>query len=182
MAETALGPRFVTAVRQSLGIGAYTLGALTGSQYQVLLGLRSATERAIDRGLLDEAERLAQQYLDLAHAFPTDWYHGNGVHHAHRLLGQIALERGDTEAAARELLASGTGPSSPQLASFGPNMSLAKALLERGERDVVLDYLKACRTMWTMSGAGPSREHPLDRWERAITAGLEPDFGPNLMY
>lgn len=182
MKDIALGPRLVTALRQSLGIGAYTLGALTGSRYQLLLGLRAATERALGRGQLDEAERLARQYLQLADEFPNDWYYGNAIHHGHRLLGHIFLDRGQVDAAGEQLIASGRAPSSPQLASFGPNMDLASALLAAGQQEVVLEYLRACRSTWTMSGAGPAREHPLDRWERGINAGIEPDFGPNLIY
>ena len=57
-----------------------------------------------------------------------------------------------------------------------PNMSLAKELLERGEKEVVLRYLDLCKSFWTSSRGQP------DRWIDEIKAGKIPDFGPNLNY
>jgi len=34
--------------------------------------------------------------------------------------------------------------------SFGPNVSLAKDLLEKGERDTVVEYFEACKKFWKM--------------------------------
>jgi hypothetical protein len=48
---------------------------------------------------------------------------------------------GDIEEAKKQLLLAGKTPSSPQLNSFGPNMILAKELLDKGEKDTVLHYL-----------------------------------------
>ncbi len=55
-------------------------------------------------------------------------------------------------------------------------MSLAKELLERGEKEVVLRYLDLCKSFWTSSRGQP------DRWIDEIKAGKIPDFGPNLNY
>jgi hypothetical protein len=63
------------------------------------------------------------------------------------------------------------------LTSFGPNMSLAKELLEKGERDAVLQYLDLCRKFWSY-GAKKS----LDPWSEQIRNGQIPDFGANLTY
>jgi hypothetical protein len=49
-------------------------------------------------------------------------------------LGLIAVHKNDIETARRELLESGKTPGSPTLNSFGPNMILAKELLEKGAR------------------------------------------------
>ncbi len=48
------------------------------------------------------------------------------------------------------LIAAGKSPGSPQMDSFGPNMTLAKDLLEKGERDAVLEYFMRCRKFWKM--------------------------------
>ena len=55
-------------------------------------------------------------------------------------------------------------------------MSLAKDLLEKGERDVVLEYFEACRKFWKMG------EDDLDKWSKEVKAGTIPDFGANLVY
>jgi len=60
--------------------------------------------------------------------------------------------------------------------SFGPNMSLARDLLEQGERDVVLQYFDLCRNFWKMG------QDQLDHWTKDVKAGNMPDFGANLVY
>ncbi|MBV8841883.1 MAG: hypothetical protein JO307_03640 [Bryobacterales bacterium] len=70
----------------------------------------------------------------------------------------------------------GKTPGSPQLNSFGPNVTLAKQLLERGEKSVVLEYFAECRSFWKMGG--PS----LDSWTATIQRGETPNFGANLVY
>jgi len=70
----------------------------------------------------------------------------------------------------------GLTPGSPQLNSFGPNMSLAKQLLEAGERDTVVEYLDFCRKFWQMDFG------KLDYWTAQVRAGEVPDFGANLTY
>jgi len=34
---------------------------------------------------------------------------------------------------------------------FGPNVSLAKDLIEKGERDTVVEYFEACRKFWKVA-------------------------------
>lgn len=178
--------RVIERVRNTLGAGLYTLGDLVGSTRTRLLGLRSAAERALSRGDPDRAEELARELLEAAGDFRDHWYHGNALHHGHQLLGRVHLRRGDPEAAERELLEAGRTPGSPQLVSFGPNMTLARELLLEGRREAVLEYLELCRAFWCPDDA----EHPsasqnrdrLDGWVREIRAGRVPDFGPNLIY
>ena len=74
------------------------------------------------------------------------------------------------------LRASGETPGSPQLNSFGPNMSLARDLLEQGETEAVLAYFELCRVFWKMGGSR------LDAWAREVRAGNLPAFGANLSY
>ena len=85
---------------------------------------------------------------------------------------------GDIERAKEHLLAAGNTSGSPQLNSFGPNMTLAKELLEQGERDVVLEYFRLCAKFWK------SRSHlgTLEEWANQVKAGMVPDFGANLRY
>ena len=78
--------------------------------------------------------------------------------------------------AKRHLLEAGKSPGSPQMDSFGPNMSLAKDLIEKGERDVVVEYFGLCRTFWKMDRGR------LDEWTQTVKAGKTPNFGANLVY
>lgn len=51
---------------------------------------------------------------------------------------------GCVDAAKAYLLATGKSQGSPQLNSFGPNMSLAKDLFEAGERQAVVTFFDDC--------------------------------------
>ncbi|WP_298861940.1 hypothetical protein [uncultured Gimesia sp.] len=59
----------------------------------------------------------------------SDWNSGNHIHHGNITLGRIAIAADDVEAAKQYLINAGKTSGSPQLNSFGPDMSLAKELL-----------------------------------------------------
>jgi len=109
-------------------------------------------DMAFDAGDLPKARAYAEQLLDLAKASPKTWDYGNAVHKGNLVLGRIAVREGRIVDAVGLLRASGETPGSPQLNSFGPNMSLAKDLLEQRETDAVLAYLEQCRVFWKMGG------------------------------
>ncbi len=92
------------------------------------------------------------------------------------VLGRIALRRGFIKQASDNLLAAGATPGSPQLDSFGPNMTLAKELLEHGQPDVVLEFLGLCKKFWKLDSGR------LDEWAAEVRKGKVPDFGTNLRY
>ena len=81
-----------------------------------------------------------------------DWNYGNLIHHAHILRGKVFLQRGDVPGAAAELVAAGATPGSPQLDSFGPDFTLAWALLLANEDDAILTYLHAVARFWSPIG------------------------------
>lgn len=143
------------------------------SRFYRLDNLAKAAVKAED---LEKATRYAKESLDGAEGFPKDWNYGNAIHHGNNVLGLVALKQGNAKLAAEHLLKAGKTPGSPQLDSFGPNMSLAKALLEKGEKDAVLEYLGLCRKFWKMGG------DRLDRWTKDVKAGHALDFGGNLSY
>lgn len=171
--------------RQAFELSAYTLNALTGNVYLRFLGLRTAAERALESDQEAEAEHLSAELLRLAEQFRDDWNYGNAVHHAHLLLGRIALRREQVDRAAEHLLLAGQTPGSPQLGSFGPNMSLAQEYLAAGaEPEVVLNYLDLCGRFW---GTGSSSldamsQAKLVAWKKTVADGGIPDFGANLYY
>jgi tetratricopeptide (TPR) repeat protein len=151
------------------------LSAAVGAEER-FYALGDAAKEALERGYLAEAEKFAEEQATLLPGFKSNWNYGNAVQDTNLVLGRIAVRQGDIEAAKRYLLLAGETPGSPQLDTFGPNMSLAKDLLEKGEREVVLQYFELCRKFWEMHSGR------LDVWRSAVQAGTIPDFGANLSY
>jgi len=131
---------------------------------------------AFDAGDTAKAGRYASELLQSAPEFAKDWNYGNAIHTGNIVLGRVALQHGDIPGAEQYLLAAGKTPGSPQLDSFGPNMVLAKGLLEKGHRDVVVAYLQSCAGFWKMGG------DRLQLWISTVKAGGIPNFGANLVY
>jgi hypothetical protein len=138
--------------------------------------LDELTKAAFDAGEDTKAAQFADELLKAAATNKRDWNYGNAIHHANNTLGRLALKKGDTKKADEYLLKAGNTTGSPQLDSFGPNMSLANELVKAGEKDAVLQYFSLCRKFWKMGG------DRLDQWTQQVNAGQVPDFGANLFY
>lgn len=138
--------------------------------------LNDVIAEAYRSGKLEDVKVLCAEYLSLAESFPNDWNYGNAVHKGNIYLGLVALDENRMEDSKTHLLKAGDTPGSPQLDSFGPNMSLAKALLEKGEKEAVLVYIGKLSRFWQMDGG------QLAIWQTDIEAGRIPDFGANLRY
>lgn len=168
--------------------------------------LTRAAPVAYKAGNIAEATTLAKALLADAPQFKADWNYANAVHVGHLILGRAALASGDVKEAKRQLLASaeefGAGvsvqpendsggtpkssfgaavyrrpyKSSPQMDTFGPDMQLAKELLEKGEKETVIKYLDLCSAFWNKEFS------KVDSWKSVIERGEMPDFGPNLIY
>jgi len=138
--------------------------------------LADLANNEFEAGYIAKAAQYASELLRLAPEYTHDWNYGNAILKGHIILGRIALRSGDVAGAKEHLLAAGKTPGSPQLDSFGPNMTLAKELLEKGERDAVLTYLDECAQFWKMAGT------KLQDWSATIKSGGTPDFGVNLAY
>ena len=104
------------------------------------------------------------------------WWTGDAIHQGNIVLGRLALRKGDLEGARRALLAAGKTPGSSSLASTGPDLQLARDLLERGESATVVQYLEECGAFWD------ANRGKLAEWIVLIKAGLKPDFGPGAGY
>jgi len=148
-------------------------GAKPEERFEELGDLAAA---AFEAGDIPKAEQYAKELIQTAPQHAGNWNYGNAVHKANIVLGRVALRRDDVTAAKQYLLAAGETPGSPQLDSFGPNMTLAKELLEKNEREVVLTYLASCSKFWEMGGKD------LKKWTATIKSGGMPDFGANLLY
>lgn len=152
---------------------AYTLAADDDEKSYLLAHL---AKTAFEAGKTDKANDYATRMVVSAAKRKKDWNTGNAIHQGNLILGRLAFQRGDFTGAKVFLHEAGKTPGSPQLNSFGPNMALAKDLLERGETKAVLDYFELCGKFWKL---GQDR---LDAWTTAVKAGEVPDFGANLNY
>ncbi|MDE0691418.1 MAG: hypothetical protein OXI55_04145 [Gammaproteobacteria bacterium] len=142
---------------------AYTL---SDNPYARERHLVSVVRTAYEAGRFD----LARTYASEALPVPDPERMGDLHHHAHTVLGRLALREGDVGRAGDHLLASADTVGSPVLSSFGPNMRLAGELLDHGEDDVVLRYLDACGEFWS------DTRGRLQRWTAEIREGGKPDF------
>jgi TonB family protein len=143
---------------------------------QRFYALRTLAKAAWEAGAILTAADYATELLNDVAQNPRDWNDGNAIHDGHMVLGLVALSNGNLGQAGKDLLEAGKTPGSPQLDSFGPNMTLAKELLQKGEKDVVLEYFALCRVFWKM---GNDR---LDEWTAMVRGGGMPKFGANLVY
>ncbi len=131
---------------------------------------------ALEAGEIETAQLWALEALKDATTATSDWSVANSVHHAHIILGRIALRSGDLAEAGKHLIQASQSQGSPQLDSFGPNMMLAKELLEKGERDAVIQYFKKCASFWK------NDRGQLVQWAAIVREGGIPSFGGNLLY
>ena len=118
----------------------------------------------------------AQDLLLLLPKYKGTGKGGDAIQDANLVLGQSAVREGHIEAAKNYLIAAGKSSGSPVMDSFGPNLTLAKDLLEKGERDTVLEYFMLCRIFWKMDYG------KLDKWMHEVMDGKTPNFGANLLY
>ncbi len=182
-----------------MGFGAAVPGAANGEQppgqTDRVSGAWERAKKAVGARDTRAARRHASQVL-AENTDPRSWQYGNIIHEANQILGLAALQEGRVREAGRFLLAAGKTPGSPQLDSFGPNMVLAQALLARGERRVVLEYLELVARFWahtpeaTLKRAGQRKpgsaallrqnaerhRRQIDEWKRQIRAGMRPEL------
>jgi len=159
--------------RKRLAQAELVVDRTTNNRESHLYALIAASKAALDATAFDEARRIATDLLQQI-PDPPSVRDGQAFHDGHVALGRVALKDGDVAQAKAHLLHAGRTPGGGTLTSFGPNMSLAKELAERGERDTVVTYLELCRTFWQ----GPQ----LNQWIRTLKAGAIPEFGANLTY
>lgn len=130
-----------------------------------LLQLTELAEMAFASGELEKAHGYATALLT-GNDGPEKWNRGNRIHTGNTVLGRIALAGGDAEKAKAFLIEAGKCGGSPQLDSFGPDMTLANELLQRGETDAVVEYLELCGGFW--------KKKTTDRLVAAIKRGEKP--------
>lgn len=137
--------------------------------------LPEAARAAYEAGEITKAAAYAREALDTAPRHMNHWSHGHALHHGNLVLGRIALAAGRRADARNHLKRSGDLPESARrsgtLSSFGPDMTLARELLETEEREAVIDYLESCKKFWA---CGKDR---LEQWIAEIRSGGSPQLG-----
>lgn len=187
-----LDPKSIRAARVLAGVyERKMIGAEPGPKIQMAqqaLQLREQIRAAMDSGkeylTLQELTRLAVDAFEAGDTVRAQKYaqdlarhdDADAIHHGNLILGRLALKNGNVEEAKDRLLAAGKTPGSPVLASFGPNMTLARELLLKGEHEVVLQYFDECEKFWKMGG------NKLTEWRQAVRQERIPDFAGNLVY
>jgi Gram-negative bacterial TonB protein C-terminal len=150
--------------------------SLGDSGHNRFYDLAKLAKAAFAAGDLIKAKALATELLGDAPQYKGDWNYGNAIHDGNMVMGLVALRGGSTATAVQYLQAAGKSPGSPQLGSFGPNMTLAKELIDAGQGAAVVGYFDECRTFWKMGG------QKLDDWSAMVRGGGKPNFGANLLY
>jgi len=135
------------------------------------LALPELAKAALAAGALDKAVAYAKEGL-----VPNGGIDGQSTFDCNIVLGQVALRNGNVTEAAEYLIASGKSSGSPALNSSGPNMSLAKELLEKGQSDVVLEFFTLCKRFWI------NHAKLLDTWSETVQKGGVPNFGTHQQY
>jgi tetratricopeptide (TPR) repeat protein len=153
--------------RKALAMGEQSLNT---SPIDRFYRLDDVAEVALEAAEFDKAGAYSQELLDTAPNYESNWNYGNAIHNGNLILGRIALQSPDLQRAGEYLLKAGETPGSPQLDSFGPDMSLAKELLETGQRSVVIKYFDLCARFWE------SGQDRLRRWRVDVEQGRVPDF------
>jgi len=154
------------------------MNALVGAKTDAkrFYALDGAAKESFIAGRLEDAKKYASELLELSTHYKNDWNYGNAIQDGNLVLGRIAVKEGRIGDAKKYLIEAGKSKGSPQMDTFGPNMSLARDLLEEGERESVLEYFELCRKFWEM------HRGRLDAWSTQVRQGRVPDFGPNLVY
>ena len=134
--------------------------------------LRWAMDAAFAAGQFEKARTYAAEWHARGTPFTLE-----AEYQANLMLGRIALAEDDPTAAGDYLIAAGrlaAWPSLFPLMVWPPDMRLAEELLDHGEREVVLEYLKLCALHWEYD--------ELHEWADEIRAGGIPKFDRAFRY
>ncbi len=152
---------------------AQTLPAVPGAPRLVNLA-----QMAVAAGDLNKARTYAAEILGPGMERGGGGDAGQAQFYGNTVLGQVALREGKLAEAGKFLVEAGKTKGSPVLDTFGPNMSLAKELLEKGQTNAVLEFFQECEKFWPSHGG----ENTLARWTAEVKQGKTPDFGATLYY
>jgi hypothetical protein len=110
------------------------------------------------------------QLLLREHGKPGDPQYGNAIYTANLIFSLAALQKNDLASAESYLFEAVSAPNSQTVEQVGLDTSVVQMLLQRGERDTVLEYFERGRHLWPLGGG------QITRWENLIRAGRTPNF------
>lgn len=122
--------------------------------------LHDLAQQAFDAGDLSQASSYARELLEKRSEFQVS---GAWIYDANTVLGRVALRQGSITQARQYLIESCKAPAPDYDAT--PDFTLAHELLEKGDRDGVVEFLGACKAYWT---AGAQQ---LDQMISSVRAG-----------
>jgi len=127
--------------------------------------LPDLTELAFSLQQWDRAERYANRMLtaftEMGRRRWSDYFMRDFIGYAHSRLGRLALKKGERGKAVEHLLLSVRRPS-----MHAPDLTLARELLEAGERDAVVRFLRYCRRYHRRFMPWYARINPWSHWRR----------------
>jgi tetratricopeptide (TPR) repeat protein len=138
--------------------------------------LPDIAKAAFESGDSKNAKDYCERMLREVETFKKEGNYGSVIHDGNMVLGRIALKSGDIKNAKEYLIKAGNTPGGPVLGSFGPNLSLAKELLKKGEKDTVVKYFQLCLKFWKLG------KNDLNKWIAMIKKGETPDFMGHFSY
>jgi hypothetical protein len=150
------------------------VAAMKGDQR--LYALSDLVKQAVRESKFDDAKAIATEMLGAAAKAPDNQLSGRATFDANLALGSVAFRQGDKVAAGRYMLAAAEAKGTPSLGSFGPNMTLARDLLNAGEKDTVLEFFRLMAISW------PRESVQFGKWADQVRAGEKPEFGVYLFY
>lgn len=95
---------------------------------------------------------------------------GDAIYTGNLILAQTALDRNDLDGAKQLLLAAAATSGARVIQQSGLDVTVARALFDKGDRDTVMEYLQRGRTLW------PQGTPIINRWIGAIRNGRRPNF------
>lgn len=137
----ALQQQFPRSPQQILADTEEQTRELTGLER--LDALSELGREAVDAGELAKAKSYATELLE-----GNAQIEGSAAYDANTVLGLVALRQGSVSQARQYLLEAGKAPAAGQIAPFGPDFTLARELLAKGEKDAVLEFLASCKGFW----------------------------------
>ena len=144
---------------------------------ELLINLCRAT---LELGKLERAKELATELIIEFGQAISDAKFDDSSHVANIVLGRIALRLGDTPKAKEHLLTAVRAPLRQNYASLSKiDTALAKELFDKGEKDIVLEYLRMCESLSNLK-AYPESYHieikSLKAWQGQIKQSKKPSF------
>ena len=134
-------------------------------------GIRPLGMAAFEANEFTKAEQYAKEVLRLADREKSGLRKDSAIRTSHIVLGRLALRSDRIEIAKQHLLEAAQRPERPDIDTVvAPDMTLAKELLEKGQPDVVIEYLKRCGEFWKNDNGR------LEEWIQTIQDGKIPEF------